>query len=85
MCNFITNYTQEFLMDKTKTPSLDWRFLMKKWHPIGDSNPCYRRERAVLVKNRNGVYNILQVTIRQMGVFLGGFNITMPKKLHHMI
>ncbi len=47
MCNFITNYTQEFLMDKTKTPSLDLRFLMKKWHPIGDSNPCYRRERAM--------------------------------------
>ena len=22
---------------------LDW---LNKWHPVGDSNPCYRRERA---------------------------------------
>ena len=22
-------------------------FLMRRWYPVGESNPCYRRERAV--------------------------------------
>ena len=31
--------------DKEKaTLWLEW---LNKWHPIGDSNPCYRRERAM--------------------------------------
>ena len=24
-----------------------WKEWLNKWHPIGDSNPCYRRERAM--------------------------------------
>ena len=33
---------------KTKKPTqMSWFFRLSKWRPLGDSNPCYRRERAV--------------------------------------
>ena len=56
-------------------------WLEKYWHSIGDSNPCYRRERAVLVlfKGWQGLHDIKQVIWRQMGIFLGGLNIAMTK------
>ena len=32
---------------QNKSPSHDSLGIVEWWHPIGDSNPCYRRERAV--------------------------------------
>ena len=31
----------------TELKALDPQWLEKKWRPLRDSNPCYRRERAV--------------------------------------
>ena len=34
-------------METDKEKATLWQEWLNKWHPIGDSNPCYRRERAV--------------------------------------
>ena len=34
-------------LETEKEKATQWSEWLNKWHPVGDSNPCYRRERAV--------------------------------------
>lgn len=64
-----------------------WKGWLENWHSIGDSNPCYRRERAfvLLPKIWQGFYHVLQIVSTQMGIFLRGFNVGMSKQLHDVV
>lgn len=58
------------------------RTWLNKWHPIGDSNPCYRRERVgvlLAIKVWQRLYHRCQYIFGQMGVFLRGFDVAMSK------
>lgn len=57
------------------------RAWLNKWHPVGDSNPCYRRERAIILSLKcwQGFYHKSQVIGRQMRVFLRCFDVAMTK------
>ena len=67
---------------------MTWGFRI--WHSIGDSNPCYRRERAIMFvllisKIRQGFYHVLQGITSKMCVFLRSFDVRMSQKLHDVI
>ena len=57
-----------------------------EWRPHGDSNPGYRRERAMsLFKVWQILQAISQIVRGQMRVFLCNSNVTMPQKLHYIV
>lgn len=62
-----------------------WRSQIE-WHPVGDSNPCYRRERAgILAKVWQCVKTACQVIGAKVGITLGCLYVTVTQKLHDMI
>ena len=64
-----------------------WQEWLNKWRPHGDSNPGYRRERAmsILGKIWQLIQHINKTIGRKVGITLGNSNVRMPKQLAYMI
>ncbi len=57
-----------------------------KWRPLGDSNPCYRRERAVSIKTVNALSHYTDWTIGHVHAgALGWVAMISIGTLYHMI